>query len=165
MRRFIMVFIVLLMSVPGVAANENPIAVGLVNWGRDLNQALETSGETGRPVLVLFQEVPGCSGCQDFGRTVLTNPQIVEAVEHEFLPVLVYNNRGGADRQLLERFDEPAWNFQVVRFFGADGRDIIPRKDHIWTVRDLATRMIEALQATSRPVPKYLQALAEKAEW
>jgi Thioredoxin-like len=164
MRRYIMILTALLMSAPGVAVAENPIAVGSVHWGRNLDQALKTSGATGRPVLVLFQEVPGCSGCQDFGRTVLTNPQIVEAVEKEFLPVLVYNNRG-EDRQLLERFDEPAWNYQVVRFLDAEGRDIIPRKDHIWTVRDLAIRMIATLQATRRPVPKYLQTLAEKAEW
>ena len=160
MRRLILILTALLVSAQGFAAADNPIAVGAVHWGRDLNQALQQSRETGRPVLVLFQEVPGCSGCQDFGRTVLTDPLIVTAVESEFLPVLVYNNRGGADRQLLERFAEPAWNYQVVRFLNADGRDILPRKDHIWTVRELATRMIWALQATGRPVPKYLQGLA-----
>lgn len=165
MRRFILILAALLMSAPGVAAAENPIAVGSVRWGHDLDQALKISGETGRPVLVLFQEVPGCSGCQDFGRTVLSNPRIVKAVEKEFLPVLVYNNRGGADRQLLERFAEPAWNYQVVRFLDAQGRDIIPRKDHVWTVRELAQRMIAALRATHRPVPPELQKLAETEAW
>jgi len=165
MKRWIMLLAALLMSAQGIAADENPIAVGAVHWGRDLDQALKLSGETGRPVLVLFQEVPGCSGCQDFGRTVLTNPLIVKAVETEFLPVLVYNNRGGEDRRLRERFDEPAWNYQVVRFLNGQGRDIIPRKDHIWTVRDLAERMAETLQATGRPVPHYLRTLAEADEF
>lgn len=151
-----------LMLVYSVEAIENSVEVGSVNWGRDLDQALKLSGETGRPVFVLFQEVPGCSGCQDFGRTVLTNPRIVEAVENAFYPVLVYNNRGGEDRRLLERFNEPAWNYQVVRFLDAEGHDIIPRKDHVWTVRELATRMIETLQATNRPVPEYLRALAKE---
>ena len=161
MKRLIIILTALLLLAPGVDANENPIEVGSVKWGRDLDKALKISEKNGRPVFVLFQEVPGCSGCQDFGRNVLTNPQIVEAIEDEFLPVLVFNNRGGEDQKLLERFGEPAWNYQVVRFLNAEGRDIIPRKDHIWTIGDLATRMIDALKATNRQVPKYLQTLAE----
>ena len=35
------------------------IEVGKVKWGRDLDAALAKSKQTGRPVLVLFQEVPG----------------------------------------------------------------------------------------------------------
>ena len=161
MKRFIVLLISFLAMTPGVHAAETPVAIGAVHWGRDLDHAYKLSGETGRPVFVLFQEVPGCGGCQDFGRTVLTNPLVVEAIEDEFLPVLVYNNRGGVDRDLLDRFGEPAWNFQVVRFLDAQGRDIIPRKDHVWSTDELAARMIEALGAASRPVPKYLQALAE----
>lgn len=162
MGRFMMILAALLVLAQGVAANDTAIEVGAVNWGRDLDQAQKLSGETGRPVFVLFQEVPGCSGCQDFGRTVLTHPQIVKAVETEFYPVLVYNNRGGKDRELLERFGEPAWNFQVVRFLNAQGEDIIPRKDRIWTVFELAKRMIATLQVTNRPVPDYLQNLADE---
>ena len=37
----------------------NPVEVGHVNWGRDFDAALEMSAESGKPVLVLFQEVPG----------------------------------------------------------------------------------------------------------
>jgi len=162
MKRWIMFLAAFLMMAPGARADKNPIEIGAVRWGRDLDGALQKSGETGRPVLVLFQEVPGCSGCQNFGQTVLTHPLVVEAVEDEFLPVLVYNNRVGRDRELLERFGEPAWNFQVVRFLDAAGRDIIPRKDRVWTAGHLARRMIEALQAAKRPVPKYLQALSEE---
>ena len=100
---------------------KNPIEVGDVRWGRDLDAALENSAKTGKPVLVLFQEIPGCSGVQKFGREVLTNPSLVEAVENEFFPVLVYNNRkGGMDEKHLKRFQEPAWNYQVIRFLNAD---------------------------------------------
>ncbi len=161
MRRLFIILMAILMIASSVEANENPIEIGSVNWGRDLDKALKISKETGRPVFVLFQEVPGCRGCQDFGRTVLSHPRIVEAIEGEFLPVLVFNNRGGEDRKLLDRFGEPAWNFQVVRFLNAEGRDIIPRKDRVWTVGDIAARMIEALQAANRRVPDYLEALAD----
>ncbi len=163
MKQMILILAVVLMLPYGLAANENPIEIGAVNWGRDLDKALKLSGQTGRPVFLLFQEVPGCSGCQDFGKTVLSKPRVVEAIENEFLPVLVYNNRGGEDRRLLERFNEPAWNYQVVRFLDSEGHDIIPRKDRIWTVRHLASRMIETLQAVGRPVPDSLRALAEES--
>ncbi len=163
MKRTILLFAVLLMLPYGLAANDNPVEIGAVSWGRDLDKALRLSGQTGKPVFLLFQEVPGCRGCQDFGRTVLSNPRVVEVIESEFLPVLVYNNRGGEDRQLRERFNEPAWNFQVVRFLDSEGRDILPRKDRVWTVRHLASRMIETLQALGRSVPDSLRALAEKS--
>ena len=43
--------------------------------------------------------------------------------------MLVYNNRSsGMDRELLERYREPSWNFQVIRFLDADGKDEIPGK-------------------------------------
>ena len=81
------------MTAHGAEPEGNPVEVGLVRWGRDLDAALKRSAETGRPVLVLFQEIPGCAGCRAFGQNVLTSPLLVEAIEDEFLPVLVYNNR------------------------------------------------------------------------
>ena len=132
-----------------------------MRWQRDLDAALQQSADTGKPVFVLFQEIPGCSGCQTFGRDVLSNPLLVEAIEDEFIPVLVYNNRsGGTDEKLLKRFGEPAWNFQVVRFLDAQARDIISRKDHVWDLGVMASRMMEALEVAGRTAPKYLEALA-----
>ena len=45
----------------------------------------------------------------------------------------------------------------------AFGRDIIPRRDRVWTTSCVAARMIEALKAANRPVPDYLKALGRKA--
>ena len=65
--------------------------------------------------------------------------------------MLVYNNRSsGMDRELLERYQEPSWNLQVIRFLNADGADVIPRKDLVWTTSGVA----------NRPVPDYLKNLA-----
>ncbi len=33
--------------------------LGQVNWGRDLDDAKAMAAESGKPILVLFQEVPG----------------------------------------------------------------------------------------------------------
>lgn len=40
-------------------AEDPPIELGAVAWGRDLETARGASAKTGKPVMVLFQEVPG----------------------------------------------------------------------------------------------------------
>jgi len=152
------VFISLFLIPISLFGNQN-IEVGLVNWSRDLDEAYSKSHSTGKPVLVLFQEVPGCSGCKTFGRDVLSHPLLVEAIENEFHPVLVYNNRSGADEKLLKKFKEPAWNYQVLRFLDAKGEDIIPRKDKVWSLEAVVKRMMEALTKVDRQVPNYLKTL------
>lgn len=137
-----------------------PEEAGRVSWGRDLNAALASSRETGRPVLALFQEIPGCAGCKQFGRDVLSHPPLVEAIETEFTPLLIHNNKPGKDAEVLQRFGEPAWNYQVVRFLDAEGKDIIPRRDEVWEPGPLAERMIATLVKAKRPVPAYLPLLA-----
>lgn len=141
-------------------SNNFGIEVGDVAWGRDYHGALELSRQNGKPVLVLFQEVPGCIGCQNFGQEVLTHPLLVEAIEDLFIPILVFNNRAGKDAELLQQFGEPSWNFQVIRFLDRNGNDIIPRKDKVWSVSGLAQRMITVLEKYNLQVPLYLKAIA-----
>lgn len=81
---------------------------------------------------------------------------IVEAIEDNFVPVAVYNNVGGADQQILKRFREPAWNYQVMRFMDSNAEDIVPRRDRVWTLSATAARLAEALKAAGKPVPTYL---------
>lgn len=139
-----------------------PIETGKVIWGRDLDAALALSRQSGKPVFALFQEIPGCAGCQQFGRDVLSNPLLVEAIESEFTPLLIQNNKGGKDAEVLQRFGEPAWNYQVVRFLDSNAQDIIPRKDQVWDTDGIAQRMITTLIKAKRPVPAYLSALASE---
>ena len=141
--------------------NVNPIEVGDVNWSRDYAGALEDSKINGKPLFILFQEVPGCLGCRNFGQNVLTHTLLVEAIEDEFIPVLVFNNKmTGMDGQMLKYFDEPSWNFQVIRFIDANQKDVIPRRDRVWDIGGVALQMIKALEAVDRPVPRYLKAVA-----
>jgi hypothetical protein len=58
----------------------------------------------------------------------------------------------------LNRFGEPAWNYQVIRFLDAHGKDIIPRRARVWTTGDFALRMTEALKKAGRLLPRYLEA-------
>lgn len=161
--RILALIIILAISVTTYADQTapNPVEVGDVRWGRDFDAALKESATEGKPVLVLFQEIPGCSGVRQFGREVLTNPLLVQAIEEEFIPMLVHNNRSsGMDRDLMERYQEPSWNYQVIRFLDDEGKDVIPRKDRVWTTRGVAERMRQALMAVHRPVPDYLKDLA-----
>lgn len=156
--------LVLLVSVVAGGKPKAPPEVGHVKWQRDFDGALEASSDSGKPVFAFFQEVPGCAGCQQFGQQVLTHPLLVEAIETEFVPVLIYNNQPGRDREILERYDEPDWNYQVIRFLDGEGKDLIPRKDRVWNLAPLVRRMMASLEAAERSVPVYLKELAEERE-
>jgi len=134
-----------------------PVELGKVDWLRDLDEALTQSKKSEKPVFALFQEVPGCAGCKQFGEDVLSDPRIVESIESAFVPLAIYNNQGGKDREVLRKYNEPAWNYQVVRFLDSDGTDIIPRKDRVWSSDGIAERMIQTLKEAGRPIPDKLQ--------
>ena len=134
------------------AVAANPEEVGTVTWGRDFDSALVSAKKTGKPVFLLFQEIPGCAGCKRFGHDVLSDPDTVSMIEQNFTPLLIHNNKPGRDADVLEKFNEPAWNYQVVRFLDASGRELIPRKEKVWDSAELKERMKLALEKAGRPV-------------
>jgi hypothetical protein len=82
---------------------------------------------------------------------VLSDATVVKEIEGNFVPLLIHNNKQGKDAEILNKFNEPAWNFQVVRFINADGQDLIPRKDRVWDTPALKSRMAEALKKAGPP--------------
>ena len=38
---------------------DQPVELGMVEWGRDLEAGLDTAESADKPVLLLFQEIPG----------------------------------------------------------------------------------------------------------
>lgn len=124
--------------------------VGRIAWRTDHDEALAESRRTGKPVFLLFQEVPGCHACQVFGSEVLSHPLLVEAIESDFVPLLVRNNKPGKEAVLLERYREPSWNFPVVRFLSPEGVDLIERRDRIFTIAEMLPRMERALAKAQR---------------
>ena len=85
---------------------------------------------------------------------------VVEAIEEYFIPVLIHNNRKGNDAEVLKHFNEPAWNNPVVRYLDSDEKDLIKRKDGVWTTSETVQRMVAALTAANVEAPSYLTALA-----
>lgn len=134
-----------------------PKELGAVAWRRDFRAAEQEARRVGRPLLILFDEVPGCQTCVRYGTTVLSDPLIVEAVESHFVPVAVYNNKAGADRRVLKRFKEPAWNNPVVRIVQAQGlKALAPRVAGDYSRAGLIRAMTRALRASGQAVPPYL---------
>jgi Thioredoxin-like len=152
--RITVVFVVFSLGCESHLQAANPVEVGKVTWGRDYDAAVKAAKDSGKPIFLLFQEVPGCAGCKQFGKDVLSDLRVVQKIEESFVPLLIHNNQQGKDAEVLKRFNEPAWNFQVVRFINAEGSDLIPRKDRVWDTAELTRRMSEALEKAEAPGKK-----------
>ncbi len=137
-----------------------PIELGRVQWQRGVDKGFVAAEQSDKPLLILFQEIPGCGTCKSFGSGPLSHPLLVDAMETEFVPVVVHNNRPGEDAAMLQRFHEPAWNNPVLRFFAADGEELLARQDGIWDAAGVSERLIAALEAAGRTVPAYLRLAA-----
>lgn len=155
-------FILSLLLIPMLGFGQNPIELGKVNWLRDYQAALQQSKQQNKLVFILFQEVPGCATCQYYGKNVLSHPLIVEAIEDLFVPLAVHNNKGGADKAVLDRYREPAWNNPVVRLVDSRGEDLMPRLSGNYSALGAAEFMIYALQRANKDVPLYLQLLRDE---
>ena len=103
------------------------LELGKIAWYRDYDDALSLAKKSDKPVFILFQEVPGCLTCRNYGKGVLSHPVIVAAIEDRFIPLAIFNNKGGEDRQVLKRYGEPSWNNPVVRITDNNGKDLIKR--------------------------------------
>ena len=137
------------------------IELGKVSWYRDYDAVLRMAKQQDKPVLILFQEVPGCATCRNYGKDVLSDPLLVEAIEDQFVPLVIHNNKGGKDRDVLQRYKEPSWNNPVVRIVNSEGKDIVSRVSGNYSAKGLYTAMEEALNKTYHPIPEYMQLLGE----
>lgn len=154
---------IFILSALSVEAQKNqPIELGQVDWLRDYDTALKQSKKEGKPVLILFQEVPGCSTSQGYGKRLLSNGMIVDVIENEFVPLAVYNNVGGKDKAILDKYKEPTWNNPVVRIVNEKGADIVPRLSRDYSENGLVTTMVNALRKQEGGVPAYVNLLQQE---
>ncbi len=142
----------------------NPPELGIVTWRRGYDAAKAEAQKSGRPLLVLFDEVPGCSTVNAFGHDVLSDAVVADAADL-FVSVFVSNNEAGDDRRVLEHFGEPTWNNPVVRFIDVDEHglehELAPRLEGADRSVHLLTRMVQALRAAQQTIPPWLQAGAD----
>lgn len=136
--------------------------LGKVSWHRDYDQALKLAQKENKAVLILFQEVPGCSTCRNYGHNVLSHPLLVDAIENEFIPLAIFNNKGGKDREILKKYNEPSWNNPVVRIVDANGDNLVKRVAGNYSAKGLHKAIVEALTAEKKKIPDYIQILGEE---
>lgn len=140
-------------------AESDRVELGDVDWERDYQEAKATAERTGKPMFVLFTEVPGCATVRGYGERVLSHRLIVEAIEREFVPVAVFNNVDGEDREVLNSFDEPTWNNPAVRIIEPDRDALAPRLYGDYSPEATVDTIVEALESADASVPTYLQLL------
>jgi hypothetical protein len=131
-----------------VAAGPAHPELGRVAWMRDFDAAQAQARRSQKPLLVLFDEVPGCSTVRGFGAAVLSDEALVRRIERDFVPVVVFNNVDGADRRVLDAFEEPRWNNPVVRIMDAERRPLAPRFSGPYT-REAFTALLDSLSPAS----------------
>jgi hypothetical protein len=145
--------------------HNNPVSfrehreLGEVAWLRDHDRGLAVAAGESKPVMLLFQEIPGCSTCVRFGQDVLTHPLMVELIADRFVPVAIFNNRPGADADILRRYGEPSWNNPVVRFLGPDGAELLPKLADRYDALGLHEKITAVLEMLGGDVPGYFRLL------
>ncbi|MEZ5055436.1 MAG: VPGUxxT family thioredoxin-like (seleno)protein, type 2 [Saprospiraceae bacterium] len=153
--------IILLFLIP-FSNYAQPEELGDVNWNRDYQKALSLSKKENKPVFILFQEVPGCATCRNYGQNVMSHPLIVEAIETCFIPLAIYNNKQGADATVLKKYNEPSWNNPVVRIVNQEGDNLVARIGGNYEQLAVCQAMIAALEKEGIAVPNYLFLLEEE---
>ena len=144
------------------SGHNQPEELGKVSWERNFDQGLIRSQKENKPIFLLFQEVPGCSTCRNYGHNVLSHPLIVEAIEDLFIPVAIYNNKGGEDAKVLKIYNEPSWNNPVVRIVDAEKKNLVSRVSGNYSQLGVVKAMVKALENEGLKVPTYLSLLEEE---
>ncbi|MBK8502462.1 MAG: thioredoxin family protein [Saprospiraceae bacterium] len=159
---FRVVFLMFLLSGCTLIIANNPEELGRVEWLRDLEEASQIASKEKKPILILFQEIPGCLTCKTYGKVVLSHPLIVETIETYFVPVAIYNNRTGKDASVLAYYREPSWNNPVVRIVSDDKSDLVPRLNGNYTPSGLVAYLIHGMKKAGYPIPDYLPRLSDE---
>ncbi len=150
-------------AAPPDSKHAAPRELGKITWLRGFDVAAAKAKAQDRPLLVLFQEVPGCSTCTGYGDRVLSHPLIIDAAASLFVPVAIFNNVPGADERILKSFGERAWTNPVVRLITYDRKPLAPRVAGDYDVAGLASAMVTAVEKVGRYVPRYLRLLATES--
>ena len=136
--------------------------LGTVSWYRDYDQAVTLSAKQNKSIFILFQEVPGCMTCRNYGHNVMSNPLLVEAIENEFIPLAIFNNTGGKDREILKKYNEPTWNNPVVRIVNKNGENLTNRIAGDYSALAVYNAITEVLKKQGKDIPKYITLLGEE---
>lgn len=98
-----------------------------------------------------------------YGRTLMSHPLIIDAIECCFVPVCIYNSsRGGHDGQMLRRFKERPMNYPVVRIVTHDEKELTGRISDYRSSGKLLDGMVKALEKAKLEIPEWLGLLRDE---
>lgn len=161
MKKSISILTSLLLFIPLLFAQQAE-ELGKVNWLRDYHNAVELAQKEQKDILILFQEVPGCATCRNYGHDVLSEPLMVEAIEQYFVPLAVYNNLEGEDAKILKKYGEPSWNNPVIRIVDVQGNDVVERLASDYSLYGLYDRMQSVFELRKIKTDPYFGLLGEE---
>jgi len=140
-----------------------PEELGNVNWHRSYDKAINSAKAQNTPVFILFQEVPGCATCKNYGNNLLTHPHIVEAIETYFTPLAIYNNKRGSDADILRKFNEPSWNNPVARIIDPNSEsDLVKRLNGQYDMESLVSFVSKGIIESGSLIPEYFDLLYQE---
>jgi len=140
-----------------------PEELGNVNWHRSYDKAINSAKAQNTPVFILFQEVPGCATCKNYGNNLLTHPHIVEAIETYFTPLAIYNNKQGSDADILRKFNEPSWNNPVARIIDPNSEsDLVKRLNGRYDMESLVSFVSKGIIESGSLIPEYFDLLYQE---
>lgn len=127
--------------------------LGKVTWFRNYDEALLKAKELDKPVFLFFQEVPGCATCRNYGFNVMSDPMMVDIIENEFIPLCIFNNEKGHDKEILDKYKEPSWNNPVVRILNKEGESLV-RINGKYSTKEVLNETLNVLEK-NYSIPKY----------
>jgi hypothetical protein len=140
---------------PAFRPLEQAVELGRVRWeGYDAARA--RARKLKRPLFVLFDEIPGCATCQNYGKRVLAHPLAVDAIQRLFVPALVRNNVKGRERELLSKFGEPTWANPSARVVAPEDERTLARVRGNYTLSGLIEAAAAGLKAAGKPLPAWI---------
>ncbi len=149
-----------LMSVYNAPAQDtNFKELGGVNWSRNIDWAAEVVGMTNTGVFLLFQGAPGCAPVKSYGAYVMPHPLFIKATEAYFMPLCIFNNRGGKGEKALRYFNEQPWNNPLVRIIKRDLKDCTERLSVNYARWSLWHLIEEPLRKKNRHIPPFIALL------
>jgi hypothetical protein len=82
---------------------------------------------------------------------------MTEAIDNEFIPLAIFNNKKGKNLDLLKKHKEPTWNNPTVRIVNINGENIVNRLASNYSSIAPYSAMINALESSGNSITKYFK--------
>ncbi|WP_201352697.1 thioredoxin family protein [Hydrogenimonas urashimensis] len=114
------------------------LLMGEILWQPSYRQAREEAVKTKRPMMVILVSHT-CRWCRKLESRTLNNPQVVDFVNDNFVPVIVYREEGNYPQERIHSPYVPA-----TFFLTPDGKEIMKPTVGYWEPHDYMSDLVMA---------------------